>query len=159
MSLFENGEYQYRDTFFVLFHKTQRPDVARIKKSLEGLGGRYDVVNVQVDDNGQFESITVKSPYDFSAMDIVYVEGDEVEQQVKDLIEEFRSITLIGDEASKLKLLKGCNARFDVFHFEHIDSALAGEEDLDPGGLLLVMEKLSDMSEGIGLDPQSMSLL
>jgi hypothetical protein len=30
---------------------------------------------------------------------------------------------------------------------------------MDPGGLLLVMEKLAQLTKGIGLDPQSLSLM
>ncbi len=158
MSLFENEDYQYRDTFFVLFECETRPTSSAIKKSLEELGGRYEIVDVREGEDG-FESITVKSPYDFSAMDIVLVHGSEVTSQVQDLMEEFKSITLIGDEASKLRQLKKCNARFDIFHFELADAVSDSDEHLDPGALLLVIEKLSELSHGIGLDPQSMSLI
>lgn len=159
MSLFENEDYQYRDTFFVMFDCGQRPTSAQVKEALNELGGRYEVVNIRETEEG-FESITVKSPYDFSAMDIVLVEGTEVENQVKELLDEFKSITLIGDEAEKLKKLKHCNARFDIYHFEQSDQQTGSEEEhLDPGALLLVIEKLTELSNGIGLDPQSMSLL
>jgi len=73
-------------------------------------------------------------------------------------MEEFKTMTLVGDEGKKLSLLSKCDARFDIFHFEQID----GQTDdayLDPGGLLLVMQKLSELSGGVALDPQSHSLL
>ncbi len=159
MSLFEDDGYQYRDTFFVLFKDSNRPNTNQIRNSLEELGGRYEIININENESG-FDSVTVKSPYDFSAMDIVYVSGDEVRGQVAELMEEFRNITLMGDEAAKLKRLKECNARFDVYHFEQSGATAGGgeEEFLDPGGLLLVMEKLTEISNGIGIDPQSMSL-
>lgn len=160
MSLFEDTAYQYRDTFFVLFRKSHRPSAERLRRAFAQLGSRYQVQNVCESADG-VESLTVKSPYDYSAMDIVYVEGEEVKGHVKQLLDEFRGITLIGDEAQKIQELKNCDARFDIFHFEHSADGNAGEDDedqLDPGGLLLVIEKLSELSQGTGVDPQSMSL-
>ncbi|MEM7785666.1 MAG: hypothetical protein AAF623_20130 [Planctomycetota bacterium] len=91
-------------------------------------------------------------------MDIVYVEGEEVEEQVEELMTEFRSMTLNGDEMDKLSLLKNCRSRLDIYHFE--EQTLSGEGDmLDPGGLVLIMEKLSRICVGVGLDPQSKTLL
>ncbi|MBX3416325.1 MAG: hypothetical protein KF851_01880 [Pirellulaceae bacterium] len=161
MSLFEDTTFQYRDTFFVLFDKDNRPTADRLRKAFAKLGSRYEVLNVCETPEG-IESLTIKSPYDFSAMDIVYVEGEEVTGQIKDLMEEFRAITLIGDEAQKIQQLKSCDARFDIFHFEQsVPGGGMGEDDdqLDPGGLLLVIDKLSELSNGTGLDPQSMSIL
>ncbi len=160
MSLFEDDKYSYRDTFFVLFEKANRPSAERIRKSFAQLGSRYEITNISESPEG-VDSLTVKSPYDFSAMDIVYVEGEEVTSQVKDWLEEFRTITLIGDEAQKIQHLKNCDSRFDIYHFEQNDGiGKGGEEDqLDPGALLLVIEKLTELSQGTGLDPQSMSLI
>ena len=70
---------------------------------------------------------------------------------------EFKTITLMGDDSKKLKQLSECNARFDIYHFEQTSG---GEDEmLDPGGLLLVIEKLAEIAKGVGLDPQSNSLL
>ena len=71
---------------------------------------------------------------------------------------EFRTITLSGDDHKKLKDLSECNARFDIFHFEQTPDDAGAEAMLDPGGLLLVMERLASVSQGVGLDPQSKTL-
>ncbi len=92
-------------------------------------------------------------------MDITFVFGAEVQEQVADLMKDFRTITLSGDDHQKLKKLDSCNARFDIFHFEHKSDGPPGEEMLDPGGLLLVMERLASVCQGVGLDPQSKTLL
>jgi len=155
VSLFEDNKYQYRDTFFVFFNSQNRPDIEKIESTLAELGTRYKTIQRKESD-GAFESLTFVSPYDFSAMDIVVVEGEEVTNQIADLMDEFKRMTLTGDESSKLSNLEGCDARFDIFHFEQVEG---GSEDLDPGGLLLVMEKLSELCEGIALDPQSHSLM
>ena len=157
MSLFEDNRYQYRDTFFVFFQKENRPSLDKIEATLADLGSRYETMK-KSENNGEFESLTFASPYDFTAMDIVVVEGEEVETQISDLMEDFRTMTLTGDDTEKLDSLRNCDARFDIFHFEQTDGQ-SNDEFLDPGGLLLVMQKLSVLSEGIALDPQSQSLL
>lgn len=157
MSLFEDSKYQYRDTFFVFFNSQNRPDIDKIEACLAELGSRYQTIQRKEND-GAFESLTFVSPYDFSAMDIVVVEGEEVTNQITTLMDEFKRITLTGAETTKISALGNCDARFDIFHFEQTDGG-GDDEALDPGGLLLVMEKLSELCEGIALDPQSHSLM
>ena len=90
-------------------------------------------------------------------MDISFVQGEEVLEQVRNLMDEFKTITLMGDDQTKLSVLSECNARLDIYHFEQTSG---GEDEmLDPGGLLLVMEKLAKLAQGVGLDPQSNALL
>lgn len=155
MSLFEDENYVYRDTFFIHFENEHRPSGDQIKACIESLGEKYEFNNLREDD-GKFESVTIRSPHDSSAMDISFVSGEEVLEQVADLMKDFRTITLSGEDHKKLQKLDQCNARFDIFHFEHKSD---GEELLDPGGLLLVMERLADVCQGVGLDPQSKTLL
>ncbi len=158
MSLFEDPRYVYRDTFFVLFQDENRPTADQVKRALGDLGNRYTISDCRlVAEN--LESITVVSPYDFSAMDITYVAGDEVLGQVKELMQQFKAITLMGDDAKKLQQLSKANARFDIFHFEKLNQDEDDDQQLDPGGLLLVVERLADLVKGVGLDPQSLSLM
>ena len=146
----------YRDTFFVHFDIADRPSGDELKKAVESLGDKYELSNLKVNE-GQFESITIKSPHDSAAMDISFVQGEEVVEQVKELMTEFRTITLQGDDHKKLSKLGKCNARFDIFLFGQTSG---GEEEmLDPGGLFLVMEKIAGTCEGVGLDPQSNALI
>ena len=157
MSLFEDNKYQYRDTFFVFYQKENRPSLDKIESRLAELGNRYETIKSD-EKEGEFESLTFASPYDFSAMDIAAVEGEEVQNQIQEIMDEFKTMTLTGDDSTKLTQLSHCDARFDIFHFEQVDGA-NGDEFLDPGGLLLVMEKLTELCEGIALDPQSHSLM
>ena len=156
MSLFEDSNYQYRDTYFVFFKKENRPSLDKIESTLAELGTRYQTLKSSEKD-GEFESLTFVSPYDYSAMDIAVVLGEEVSSQISELMEDFKSMTLTGDDSAKIAELESCDSRFDIFHFENIQGG--GEDEfLDPGGLLLLMEKLSSLSEGVALDPQSNSL-
>jgi hypothetical protein len=150
--------YVYRDTFFVLFEKKNRPTADQVRTALNGLGKRYETTDERTAKD-HLESITVRSPYDFSAMDIAYVEGEEVQLQVRELMQEFKLITLSGDDSKKLSKLSKCDARFDIFHFEQADTAAEDDDQMDPGGLLMVMEKLAHLADGVGLDPQSLSLM
>ena len=159
MSLFGDSKYQYRETYFVLFEKDNQPSPEAIEKALAELGPRYETVETKMNE-GRFESMTIRSPHDFSAMDITCVEGDEVLAQIKSLQEDFRTMTLTGDDVKKLTRLKNFDARFDIFHFEEVGESGPGEDEfLDPGGLLLVLEKLAQACDGIAIDPQSQTLM
>lgn len=158
MSLFEDKNYQYRETYFLLFKRENRPEVDKLQAALSELGPKYETVNVKENDD-VFESMTVRSPYDFSAMDITYVEGEDVTSQVEELLEELQTTTLTGDDHKKIARLEGTNARFEIYHFEQVGEGASEDEFLDPGGLLIVLEKLAELCEGVGVDPQSNSLV
>jgi hypothetical protein len=157
MSLFENDQYRWRETYFVLFHEDHRPTLDEVVEALEKLGKRYHITDKR-DTLGRFESVTLVSPSDFAAMDITYTSGEEVETHVQELLKEMRGMTLSEEERAKLKRLPTCNARFDVYHFEQVlEGERAGEEEefLDPGALLVVLNRLAKLCHGISIDPQS----
>lgn len=157
MSLFENDQYRWRDTYFVLFREKDRPSSEAMLQALESLGSRYLVRNAHYDDAGKLESVTLLSPDDFAAMDISHIRGEEVHEQVEAFVNEIAAGQPSAEEAKRLKLIKECDARFDVYHFEQI--AIAGEDDddgfFDPGALLIVLQCLAGLCNGIGIDPQT----
>ncbi len=158
MSLFEDSRFVYRDTFFVYLQDKNRPDLSQVESVLSELGDKYEIGNARETD-GKFESITVCSPQDYSAMDITFIQGEEVLEQIKELMSEFKLMTLTGEDRQKLVVFESCNARLDVFHFEQVADGQDEDEILDPGGLLLVMESLAKLCQGVSLDPQSQTLL
>ena len=159
MSLFGDSKYQYRETYFVLFTKENQPTPNQVEAALAELGSRYESVDVRMNGD-QFESMTVRSPHDFSAMDITYVEGEEVTNMIQSLQDEFRTMTLSGDDMEKVARLRDFDCRFDIFHFEEISESSPGDDEfLDPGGLLLVLEKLAEVCDGVAIDPQSQTLM
>lgn len=157
MSLFENDQYRWRETYFVLFRSSDRPTAERVERALKELGTRYEFDGVRTDDDGRFESATLISPYDFAAMDVSYMEGEDVSNQVTELTEQLKHATLSGDELKKLARLHDCDARFDIFHFEKV----VNDEDefLDPGALLIVLEHLAELCGGVSIDGQSNSII
>jgi len=119
VSLFEDNRFVYRDTFFVYYKKQDRPNVENVKAFLAEMGNKYQTTNLK-DSDGKFESMTIHSPQDYSAMDVTYLEGEEVVEQVSEMMKDFILMTLTGEDQQKLKIFQNCDARFDVFHFEQI---------------------------------------
>lgn len=162
MSMFENDQYRWRETYFVLFQSANRPKLGAVEKALHQLDARYQLANSDADEDGFFESLTLISPDDFAAIDICYTEGDEVREQVRDLVVELRPMACEADCETQLKQMNSCDARFDVLHFEEVSESLDGDGDddvlddaLDPSALLLVMAELAKVTGGVAVDPQS----
>jgi hypothetical protein len=161
MSLFADSRYQWRETYFVLFDRQHRPSAAEVRKSLSELG-KLEVQEVQGDEKGLLESVTVLSHADAAGMDITFVGGDEVKEQIAELKKEWKGQKFPPDEQAKVQRALAANARFDIYHFEEIgDSFLDNEEDeiLDPATLLLVLGRLARLCHGVGIDPQAGAVL
>ncbi|MFV1964293.1 MAG: hypothetical protein ACC628_02635 [Pirellulaceae bacterium] len=161
MSLFGNDEFQWRETYFVLFRNGDRPPVDDVVDALTADDRRFQVHHVRQDNAGRLESLTLMSPDDFAGMDISYVTGEEVTEQVEETRAEMAKATLTAEDREKLAELGECDARFDIFHFEQVTPLDDGEDEeiLDPGALLIVIEKLCLLCNGVGIDPQSGSLM
>jgi len=161
MSLFENGRYQWRETYFVLFEHARRPKAADVRRLLAELGPRIEVHELAESEEGNLESMTVLSHADAAGMDVTYVEGEEVKEQILQLRQEWKGKRADAKEMPHLARALHADARFDVYHFEEV-SDLPDEEDdgpLDPGTLLLVLSKLARLCHGEALDPQTGELL
>jgi len=161
VSLFGNDAFQWRETYFVLFRTGDRPLASDLVEAVAADDGRFQISDVREDEDGHLESLTLISPDDFAGMDISYVTGDEVTEQVEELNAEMATASLTAEDRERLATLAGCDARYDVFHFEQMLPLGEGDEEefLDPGALLIVMEKLAHLCKGIGIDPQSGSVM
>jgi hypothetical protein len=161
MSLFENDAYQWRETFFIYFNPSNRPAGQVVELALKQLGPNYELVDLNVDADGNFESLTLISNDDYAAMDITFLQGGEVTDGRQTVVDELEASIEEDDEREKLSRLKVCDARLDVFHFEQVVYGDPDDEEefLDPGSLLIVLERLTDICRGVGFDPQSGALL
>lgn len=160
MSMFENNRYRWRETYFVLFRAEDRPALPAVQKALRQLDARYELTNPSADEADRFESLTLISHDDFAALDICFTEGEEVREQVQDLVEELRPMACETGCEAQLKQVRQCDARFDVLHFEEVSESLEDEDDvldepLDPSALLLVLAELARLTGGVAVDPQS----
>lgn len=161
MSLFANPQYRWRETYSVLFREADRPSAAMLQKTLEGLGEGYQVSDVTTDETGQVESMTVLAPADFAGLDLSYVAGEEVQEQIDELQAERKAAPLSKKEQSKLQRLLECDARFDIFHFQQIvgDDVADEDEFMDPGSLIAVLKSLAQLCHGVSVDPLTGALM
>ncbi len=161
--MFEDRQYQWRETYFVLFDPAKRPRLEDLKKRLAGQGSHFTVSNSVTDAKGLIESLTVLAPDDFAALDISYLSGEEVREEARALARDLISPECRGDEREKIERLKHCSGRFDVLHFENVSerSEPGGDDDgmFDPSGLLIVLDALVALTDGIAVDPQSGAML
>ncbi len=132
----------------------------QVKDRLLRINPRFELVNGEADDVGHFDSITLRSPQDYAAMDISYVSGEEVSDQVDELERDLKG-NIDATERPKLTQLAQCDAKFDILHFEQVSDEDTGDESemLDPSALLNVMDALIELTKGVGVDPQSGSLM
>jgi hypothetical protein len=160
MSTFEDDRYRWRETYFVLFPAGRRPMLETVEHRLAAISRRYSLSNLTADDEGRFESVTVISPDDYAALDICYTGGEEVLEQGADLVRELAPTTEPSQRPT-LKRIKECDGRFDVLHFEQVSEVDDddGDEMLDPGALLAVLEELARLTGGVAIDPQSGTIL
>jgi hypothetical protein len=159
MSTFEDQGYKWRETYFVMFPAARRPTQEKVEQLLKSLSSRFELINSEAGEQGEFDSVTLRSPQDYAAMDISYESGDEVTEQVVLLQQEMKGLVDAADRP-KLAQLSKCDAKFDILHFEQTDDSEEEEDGmLDPSALLSVIDALVELTGGIGVDPQSGSLM
>lgn len=155
MSLFADGRYQWRETYFVLFDRKHQPTAAEAVKAIGELS-KVQVVDTQAGEAGLLESMTVISHVDASGMDITLVTGEEVKEQLLELKKDWKGQCFAPDEQAKIERALTANARYDIYHFEEVgDTFGEDEEALDPATLLLVLSRLAKLCHGVGVDPQA----
>jgi hypothetical protein len=161
MSTFENPQYRWRETYFVLFSAKKRPKLETVTKTLQALNERYELSNLNADSHGLIESLTVVSPEDYAALDICYTSGEEVLEQAAAMLEDLKKYA--SDTGAKIpaKKILSFDGRFDVLHFERLPETSEDEDEemLDPSALLIVLEILAKLSGGVAVDPQSGTIL
>ena len=161
MSLFASDQYRWRETYSVLFREADRPSAGQLRKALEGLGEGNRVTDITTGPDGHVEAMTVLAPADFAGMDLSYVSGEEVREQIEALKAERRKKPLSKKEQGKLQRLSECDARFDIFHFQQVVGDDSDDEDefMDPGSLIAVLKCLAQLCHGVGIDPQTGALM
>lgn len=162
MSTFENQQYRWRETYFVLFESSKRPSLVKLQQTISKLNNRFTLTNLNADESGCFESLTILSPDDFAALDICYLEGEEVIEQADALVNELDTRECQVAERSQFERIRQCNGRFDVLHFEQIVKLDEGDDMddvLDPSALLVVLDALTEATGGIAIDPQTGTFL
>ena len=80
------------------------------------------------------------------------------------LIAELLKTASTEEEKRRIRQLAEYPCRFDVYHFEQlvfVGRENADDEDdfMDPGALLIVMEKIAKLCHGVVVDPQANAIL
>ena len=164
MSLFENSEYQWRETYFVYFDAAKRPRADLLQNMLQELNKGYSISNVRASETGDFESLTLVSKDDYAAMDLNCVATDDMQEQTEELVQHLKANAL-PDEQPMVAKVRDSNCRLEVYHFEQlVFVGASGSEDepddfMDPGSLLVVLNQLAELCDGVIVDAQSNSFL
>ncbi len=165
MSLFDDDNYQWRETCFVFLKRAQRPTAKRVEETLRETNHHFQLQNVAANEDGLFESCTLIAPDAYAAIELSYVEGPEVTEQLAALPGEIRQMTEDPEELKKADRLPEMTARIDVMHFERLTFSFGEEEEepaegmFDPGALILVLEQLAYVCDGVPVDPQSGAIM
>lgn len=164
MSLFDNPEYRWRETYLLFYKKSQRPSVERVCQAISGIRGNYTVEQMVADEEGCFESATVFSEEAFSAIDMSYIEDDQIRDQISEIQSEMKEVLEDPEDLAKLESLGEYDARIDLLHFERLTGDFTEDDEelnscFDPAALLAVAEKWSHLTGGICLDPASATIL
>ena len=162
MSLFDDSNYRWRDTFLVLFDDEQRPTVELALSAIQQIG-KFEVRNSSESESQHIESITITSNVDLTGLEILYVAGAEVVEETEALVVELTEDAMLLGQENALVQLSTANARFDILHFEKIteNSNEPSDDDelMDPGSLLTVTAALADLVNGVAVDPSSASFV
>ncbi len=153
-----SDDYRWRETYFIMFPVDRRPTLTQVESVLGEIGHHIKFDNLTADEDGRFESLILQSPDDYAALEISYEAGDVVIEQAVELAKQLKSDA----EPEQLARLLKSDARLDVMHFERVVHDAAGDEEeemLDPSCLLLAVDLLREMTEGIAIDPASGAIL
>ena len=159
-----DDQLEWRDTYFVLFHQSNRPTLTQVEAAITETSRRLKLENLEADEDGMFESVLVQAPQDNAALEISYERGEAVIEQSADLAKQLK------DELGpkELKQMLKSDARLDVMLFERIRAEGFGSDEdeddwesgsLDPSSLLNVVEALAKLTGGLPIDPASGSIL
>ncbi|HET6880221.1 MAG TPA: hypothetical protein VFI31_08705, partial [Pirellulales bacterium] len=85
--------FEWRETYFILFPSAKRPTLEQVEKTVRKLGAHFELSGEEADDDGLLETLHVRSPEDHSALEIDYLIGEEVAQQVEELTKQMRGET------------------------------------------------------------------
>src|SRR5690606_726191 len=104
----------------------KRPTFPAWRKMLSALPGHYEISAASIEGKDLSESVTILAPEDNAALDISYVDGEEVIDQAAELQDQVKPADDL--ERQKLRQLNRASARLDIMHFEHVTSYVSEEE-------------------------------
>jgi hypothetical protein len=155
----DDDQYQWRETYFIWFEAARRPPLAKVEEVVGHLRGHFELESGEANADGLISALTVRSREDHAVLEIECSADAEVRAEGAAMAAEMSPADADPD---KLARLKRCDARFEVMHFEEVVEQLSEEEldDMfDPSALLIVLEALVHLTNGICVDPQAGSIM
>jgi len=170
-------ELHWRETYFILFPQSRRPELDKVAQALSKANARYTLGNLSADDGGLIQSILVESSEDHAAVEISYEVGEGVIEQNLEWATQLQGELPDEQLQAHLQKLMESDARLDVAHFERVPAGSSGQpsetstyddefgseeenfEMLDPTCLLTVVDALSQLTDGLTFDPASGEIL
>jgi hypothetical protein len=162
MSSDNDEQLEWRDTYFVLFNRSDRPTLTQVEAAITESSKRLKLENLEADEDGMFESVLVQAPQDNAALEISYERGEAVIEQSIDLAKQMKDDL----QPKQLQRVLKADARLDIMLFERVRDDDGGEDDgeweggsLDPASLLNVVGALAKLTHGLPIDPASGAVL
>jgi hypothetical protein len=163
MTVENDEQLEWRDTYFILFEQADRPTLTQVEAAITESSKRLKLENLEADEDGMFESVLVQAPQDNAAVEISYERGEAVIDQSVDLAKQLK------DDLSpkQLQQILKSDARLDIMLFERVRGDISeGDDDeeweggsLDPSSLLNVVGALAKLTGGLPIDPASGAVL
>lgn len=150
-----DDQFQWRETYFIWFESKHRPTLEKVKEVVAHLRGHFELESGEADADGLITTLTVRSPEDHAALEIECAAGAEIQAEGQATATEISPADV---DHNKLAKLKRADARFEIMHFEEMLDSMSEEEMdemFDPSALLIVLEALARLTDGVCVDPQS----
>lgn len=107
-------ELHWRETYFIVFPKDQRPSLDEVEHVLADASPRFKLQNLAADDEGMFQSVLVESDEDHAAVEVSFELGESVIEQNLEFAKQMQDHV----PSRQLQQLMQADARLDVAHFE-----------------------------------------
>jgi hypothetical protein len=124
MALFDDDRYTFRETCFVCFDTLNRPKLSVFKHLLQTRAPFLNIIESRAEADERLVSMEIASYDDHAAVEIVYREGSEVQNEIRALAHLLTKDAL-PEERKKLQDIVQYKSRFDVHHFEQAASTAA----------------------------------
>ncbi|MEQ8208684.1 MAG: hypothetical protein RH917_02535 [Lacipirellulaceae bacterium] len=114
MSEKKADELHWRETYFIVFPKDNRPSLDEVEHVLSDASPRFKLQNLAADDQGMFQSVLVESDEDHAAVEVSFELGESVIEQNLEFAKQMQDHV----PSQQLQQLMQADARLDVAHFE-----------------------------------------
>lgn len=162
MSLFDNPDYRWRETYFVYYSRETVPQFEKALGSVHKRIPGVSEVDVTRDNSGALQSVSLLFPTGASGVDLILSSPTD---DAAPIDEANNMLDEIPDKRTQ-NILKRSDSRVDILHFEKtadkkpaFDLFGSDEDELmeefDPSGLLILIDQLVKTSHGVAIDPQT----